>query len=360
MAPVTIEAPPGERPVLPESSGQAASTEANFQAVPTEVNTLAGDEVPAPREGPDISAEDKTPTEAPATPETNVPTTPAEGKIPKTMATATAEDSPGEAPAPPDTEPRSKESEPEWLQNSEDLIPRPLVEQHQRSIANRALLHMCIHMYAQVEFPEYKLQEYEPPEHNLTEDGIAEPEEPEAEETEVPASEEAPDVPAKDKTPAEAEGAKGEVPAAATPAEYEAPVDVGFRAKIPGPAEDAEAPPGEVLAGSRPLSQLRTPLEETRSSCHNHYQSSRSCRGINRGQVASCQASYEGQVRRRGRASSSMLNFLRVTPGSRTVPMMSKFLLPLLRSRATSHLRKLSTSCPPAAYELSHHSNPVP
>ena len=111
---------------------------------------------------------------------------------------------------------------------------------------------MCIHMYAQVELSEYKLQEYELPEYNLTEDGVAEPE-PEAEKIGEPASGVVPDVPAEDKipdvTPAETEGAEGEVPAAATPDEYEGPADAGVHTEIPGPAEDMEASPGEVPAG---------------------------------------------------------------------------------------------------------------
>ena len=150
-----------------------------------------------------LSAE-SSPGETPATPEVNVPDTQAEGEIPEAVAPGPAEVTPGntgevpgipaedetpaEGPATPEV--MSEESEPEGLENSEDpeeLIPQPVVEQHQRSITNRALLHMCIHMYAQAklleyELQEYKLQDYELPEYNLTEDGIAEPEpeEPEA------------------------------------------------------------------------------------------------------------------------------------------------------------------------------------
>ena len=185
------------------------------------------------------------------------------------MAPVANEVPPGEAPATPDTEPRSEESEPEGLENSDDpeeLISRPLLKQHQRSIASRALLHMCIHMYAQVELPEYelqvyklqvyklqvyKLQVYKLPEYNLTKDGVNE--EPVTEEIGEPASGEVPDGPAEDKTraatPTETKCAEDEVPAAATPDEYEGPAEAGVRTETPGPAEDTEAPLGEVLAG---------------------------------------------------------------------------------------------------------------
>ena len=61
------------------------------------------------------------------------------------------------------------------------------------------------------------------------------------------------------RTPA-ATPAEDKIPTAATPAENEGPADVGIPTEIPGPAEDAEVPPGEIPAAPTEI-QVTVPAE---------------------------------------------------------------------------------------------------